>query len=97
LGWGDTECTWYIEHYSYVAYCTNPRLWMLMSVDQSAELELSRESEMLGQNLPQCKVYHKSHVTRPGIEPGRPFGEKTATNLLSYGTTLSTKITLPFI
>jgi hypothetical protein len=29
-------------------------------------------------------VYKKSHMTRPGFEPGSPRWEKPATNRLSY-------------
>jgi hypothetical protein len=55
---------------------------MMMIVDQSVEWELARETEVLGENLPQCHlVYRESHMTRPGLEPGPP-----ATNRLSYGT-----------
>jgi hypothetical protein len=39
-------------------------------------------NEVHGENLPQRHyVHHKSHMTRPGLEPGTP-----ATNRLSYGT-----------
>jgi hypothetical protein len=42
------------------------------------------ETEVLGENLPQCRfVHHKPHML-PGREPGRRGG-KPATNRLSYG------------
>jgi hypothetical protein len=42
-----------------------------MSPEQMVELDLALETEALGENLPQCHfVHHKSHLTRPGIEPG---------------------------
>jgi hypothetical protein len=41
----------------------------------------------IGKNLPQRHfVHHKSHMSRPGLEPGRRRGGKPATNRLSYGT-----------
>jgi hypothetical protein len=37
---------------------------MMMSVEQSVELELAGETEVLGENLPHCHFFHhKSHLT----------------------------------
>jgi hypothetical protein len=44
------------------------------------------ETEVLGDNLPQCRfVHHKPHVLCPDVNPGRRGG-KPSTNGLSYGT-----------
>jgi hypothetical protein len=60
----------------------------MMSVELSVEWELAGETEILGKNLLHCHfVHHKSHMTWPGLEPGRRGG-KPATNPLSYGTAL---------
>jgi hypothetical protein len=48
------------------------------------EWRLAGETEVVGENLLQRHfVHHKSHVIRPGFEPGPP-----ATNRLSYGVVL---------
>jgi hypothetical protein len=42
-----------------------------MIVEKQIECRLAGETEVLGENLPQRHfVHHKSHMTRPGFEPG---------------------------
>jgi hypothetical protein len=37
---------------------------MMVNVEQSVEREYAGETEVLGENLPQCHfVHHKSHMT----------------------------------
>jgi hypothetical protein len=56
---------------------------MMMIMEQLVEWGLAGETEVLGENLPQCYfVHHKSHMN-PGRRGGKP-----ATNRLSYGTAL---------
>jgi hypothetical protein len=44
---------------------------MRVIVEQLVEWRLTGETEVLGGNLPQRHfVHHKSHMTRPGLEPG---------------------------
>jgi hypothetical protein len=58
----------------------------MINVEQSVEWELEGETEVLGENLPQCHfVHHESRMTWPGLNPGRRGG-KPAINRLSYGT-----------
>jgi hypothetical protein len=58
----------------------------MVIVEKLVEWKLAGETEVLGENLPQCHVVlHKSHMTWPGLEPGRRGG-KLATNGLSYDT-----------
>jgi hypothetical protein len=44
---------------------------MMVIVEQLVECRLAGETEVLGENLHQRHfVHHKSHMTRPGLEPG---------------------------
>jgi hypothetical protein len=38
-------------------------------------IKIDRGTEVLGENLPQHLFVHKSHMTRPGFEPGPPRWE----------------------
>jgi hypothetical protein len=44
---------------------------MMVIVEKLVEWRLAGETEALGENLPQRHFVHpKSHMTRPGLEPG---------------------------
>jgi hypothetical protein len=48
-------------------------MMMMMIVEQLVECELAGETEVLGENLPQCHyIHHKSNMTLPRLEPGPP-------------------------
>jgi hypothetical protein len=48
----------------------------MVIVDKLVEWRLAGETEVLGENLPQRQfVHYKSHLTRPGFEPGPPQWE----------------------
>jgi hypothetical protein len=48
--------------------------------------QLEGETEVLGENLPQCRfVHHKPHTHCPDVNPAHRGG-KPATNRLSYDT-----------
>jgi hypothetical protein len=43
--------------------------------DGEIGIKIGRETEVLGENLPQCRfVHHKPHML-PGCEPGPPWWE----------------------
>jgi hypothetical protein len=46
---------------------------IMMNMEQSVEWELAGETEVLGENLPQCHFIHKSHMTCPEFEPRPPW------------------------
>jgi hypothetical protein len=44
---------------------------MMVIMEQLVEWRLAGETEVLGENLPQHHfVRHKSHMSRPGLDPG---------------------------
>jgi hypothetical protein len=59
---------------------------VIMRMENLVEWWLAGETEVLGENLPQCRfVHHKSHITWTAANPDRRGGNP-ATNCFSYGT-----------
>jgi hypothetical protein len=53
-----------------------PQMIDEVDMKQLVERRLAGETEVLGENLPQRHfVHHKSHMTRPGLEPWPPRRE----------------------
>jgi hypothetical protein len=53
-----------------------PRVILKMIVEKQMECRLAGETKVLGENLRQRHfVHHRSHMTRPGFEPGPPRWE----------------------
>jgi hypothetical protein len=51
------------------------QLRLIMMMEKLVEKLLARETEVLGENVPQCSfVHHKSYML-PGSEPGPPLWE----------------------
>jgi hypothetical protein len=62
------------------------QLRVIMMMEKLVEWRLAGETEVLGENLPQCRfVHHKPHMLYRDTNQGRRGG-KPATNRLSYGT-----------
>jgi hypothetical protein len=73
-----------------LAYCTSPRWWMMVIVEQLVGWRLAGETEVLGENLPSATLSAtKPTWPDPSSNPGRRGG-KPAANRLSYGSTLAT-------
>jgi hypothetical protein len=90
----ETESTCYCGH--CLAYCTSSIWWMMMILEHSVECELAGETELLGENLPQCHLsITNPKWTDPGSNPGHSVG-KPATNRLSYGTASTCPKTFTF-
>jgi hypothetical protein len=68
-----------------------------MIVEKQMEIRLARETEVLGENVPQRHFCQSQNPTwpYPGLNPGRRGG-KPATNRLIYGAAISILFLHPF-
>jgi hypothetical protein len=79
FAWWETEASWHGGH--YLVHCTSPGWWMIRIVQPSGRLR--GETELLGENLPQCHfVPQNTDMTWSGLETGLPpwksGGERTS-------------------
>jgi hypothetical protein len=75
--WGETESTWYVSH--SLTYCTISGWYMVM--EYLVRWELTGETEVFGENLPQC--HHLSVYGSTGlVDLGRFFSFLIHTHLV---------------
>jgi hypothetical protein len=63
---------------SLIPRSTSATVWPIVPApdDRKIEWELPGETEVLGENLPQCQfIHHKSHMTWTDLEPWSPRWE----------------------